>query len=333
MTPYEDLTASGKRRRLHALAMAALDHYGLDEPTLQFHAALTNVHYRITTRRRQRFILRLARPGWRTLRDLQSEALWLDALARDTDVGGPEVIRTRDGRHTLALEIPGVPGVRHVSLMTRVPGRTLGRYLSVDNLERMGALFATLHHHGKEWTPPPGFTDRRFEHWLSRGEANTLLSAATLDSLSAPQQEMIVRLHHHVESAYGQIDRADLRVIHCDLWHGNINLHQGVLHPFDFEDTINGFRAHDIAMAMLDLLKETDQETYTGLLAAFRHGYEALLPWPDDPIEPLQVGRILWRMNYVAGIQAQRLPQMVERYRGMLLGYERTGRLVKPSAG
>lgn len=29
MTPYEQLTASGKLRRLHALAEAALGHYGL----------------------------------------------------------------------------------------------------------------------------------------------------------------------------------------------------------------------------------------------------------------------------------------------------------------
>lgn len=333
MTPYEQLNNSGKLRRLHALALAALDHYRLDEPTLRFHAAVTNVHYRVTTRRGQRFFLRVASPGWRTLRDLQSEALWLEALARDTDIGAPEVIRTRAGEHTLALEIPGVLGGRHVTLMTRVPGRGLGRYLSVRNLERMGALFAMLHHHGKEWTPPPGFTDRRFEHWLSRGEANTLLSAPALDSLSTPQREMILRLHDHVESAYRQIDRADLRVIHGDLWHGNINLHHGVLHPFDFEDTVNGFRAHDIAMAMLDLLEETDDETYAGLLPAFRRGYEALLAWPDDPIEPLQVGRILWMMNYVAGIKAKRLPDMVARHEATLLDYERTGCLVKPRAG
>ncbi len=328
MTPYENLTYTGKRRRLHALAQAALAHYALDEPALQFHAAITNVHYRVTTRRGQRFILRLGHPAWRTLRDLQSEALWLEALARDTEVGAPEIVRTRNGRATFPLEIPGVVPLRHVTLMTWVPGRVLGRYLTPRNLERMGALFATLHHHGKQWTPPPGFTQRRFEHWLSRGEPNVLLETATLEKLPALQREMIVRLHHHVEEAYAHIDRADLRVIHCDLWHDNIKLHQGTLHPFDFEDTINGFRAHDIAMAMLDLLEETDDDTYATLLAAFRRGYQALLPWPVDPIEPLQMGRILWKMNYVARFQGQWLPQMVERHMIMMTIYEGTRRIV-----
>ncbi len=330
MTPYEKLTCTGKRRRLHALAQAALTHYELDGPALQFHTAVTNVHYRVTTRRGERFILRLGHPAWRTLRDLQSEALWLEALARDTEVGAPEVVRTRNGRFVFPLEIPGVAPTRHVTLMTWVPGRVLGRYLTARNLERMGALFATLHHHGKAWTPPPGFTDRRFAHWLSRGEPNLLLEAATLDSLPNLQRETILRLHHHVEDAYARIDRADLRVIHCDLWHDNIKLHRGALHPFDFEDTTNGFRAHDIAMAMLDLLEDTDDETYAGLLAAFRRGYQALLPWPADPIEPLQIGRILWKMNYVARFQAEWLPQMVERYMSLLSTYERTRRVVKP---
>lgn len=332
MTPYEQLTAAGKLRRLHALAETALAHYELDEPSLQFHAARTNAHYRVTTRQGQRLFLRVGRPGWRTLRDLQSEAMWLDALARDTNVGAPEVIRARDGQPTLELNLPGGAGVRQVTLMTRVPGRGLGGYLTARNMGRMGALFATLHHHGKAWTPPPGFTERRFEHWLSRGEANALLSETALDGLATPQRELILRLHDHVESAYRRIDRADLRVIHCDLWHGNINLHHGELHPFDFEDTINGFRAHDIAMAMLDLLEQTDDETYAGLLLAFRRGYEALLPWPEDPIEPLQAGRILWKMNYVAGLYPDRLPQMVQWYEAVLRAYERTGRMVQPPA-
>ena len=332
MTPYEQLTAAGKLRRLHALAETALAYYGLDEPSLQFHAARTNAHYRVTTRQGQRLFLRVGRPGWRTLRDLQSEAMWLDALARDTNVGAPEVIRARDGQPTLELNLPGGAGVRQVTLMTRVPGRGLGGYLTARNMGRMGALFATLHHHGKAWTPPPGFTERRFEHWLSRGEANALLSETALDGLATPQRELILRLHDHVESAYRRIDRADLRVIHCDLWHGNINLHHGALHPFDFEDTINGFRAHDIAMAMLDLLEQTDDETYAGLLLAFRRGYEALLPWPEDPIEPLQAGRILWKMNYVAGLYPYRLPQMVQWYEAVLRAYERTGRMVQPPA-
>ena len=109
-----------------------------------------------------------------------------------------------------------------------------------------------------------------------------------------------MRMHQHVESAYAALDRSDLRVIHCDLWHDNIKLYQDMLHPLDFEDTVWGFRAHDIAMAMLDLLEDTDETRYAVLLAAFRRGYERLMAWPDARIEPFQIGRLLWKINWVA---------------------------------
>jgi Ser/Thr protein kinase RdoA (MazF antagonist) len=222
--------------------------------------------------------------------------------------------------------------------MSWVPGRLLRHYLTERYLEKMGALFAALHHHGASWTPPAGFTTRRFEHWISRGEDNLIAGdgqSATMSpvaALPARWRDLLDRMHRHVESAYAAIDRSDLRVIHCDLWHDNIKLHRGALHPFDFEDTVWGFRAHDIAMAMLDLLEDTDGERYPRLLAAFRRGYEAHLAWPEDPIEPLQVGRLLWKVNWVARRQPEWLGRMVERYVPAFEQYERTGRVVYPAA-
>lgn len=58
--------------------------------------------------------------------------------------------------------------------MACVPGRLLGYYLTPHNVEKMGRLFAELHHHGAAWIPPAGFTTGRFEHWLSRGEENLI---------------------------------------------------------------------------------------------------------------------------------------------------------------
>jgi Ser/Thr protein kinase RdoA (MazF antagonist) len=142
---------------------------------------------------------------------------------------------------------------------------------------------------------------------------------------------LLSRIEHRVESAYAAIERSDLRVIHCDLWHDNITLHNGVLHPFDFEDTVWGFRAHDIAMAMLDLLETAGEARYPGLLAAFRRGYEVLLAWPVDPIEPFQVGRLLWKLNWFARRRPERLLAAVERQVPVFRHFEQTGRVLAPA--
>ena len=331
MKSYNDLSLAGKVRRLHSLAITALDHYDLESPEITYHTFATNLLYRVTTAAGERFMLRLATPGWRTFEDLLSEALWLDALNRETTLAVPRIVPARSGEYVLPLSGPGIPDVWNTSLMTWVPGRSLAHYLTERNLEKMGELFAALHHHGAAWTPPAGFTTRRFEHWISRGEENRIVDGELVAALPAHQRDMLERMHQHVESTYAALDRADLRVIHCDLWHDNIRLYQDVLHPLDFEDTVWGFRAHDIAMAMLDLLEDTDETRYPVLLAAFRRGYEHLLSWPDARIEPFQIGRLLWKINWVACHQSQWLGSMVERHVLVFEHYEQTGRITLPA--
>jgi len=220
MKPYGTLTPTGKLRRLHALATAALAGYDLDAPEITFHAFETNLLYRVTTTRGERFMLRLAVPGWRSPEDLRSEAMWLQALARDTDVRAPRIMLARSGEAVLPLELPGASGTWHATLMSWVPGRLLGHYLTDHNLAKMGALFAALHAHAASWTPPAGFTTRRFEHWLSRGEANLITEGERpapgaalheqVSALPARAREVLERMHRHVEAAYAAIDRSGL---------------------------------------------------------------------------------------------------------------------------
>ena len=333
MKPYSDLSLAGRLRRLRELAVAAVAQYDLRSPEIVYHGFDTNLLYQVTTASGERFMLRLAYPGWRTLEDLRSEALWLEALSRETAVAAPRILPARSGEYVVPMGRPDVPKVWNASLMSWVPGRLLGHYLTERNLEKMGGLFAELHHHGAAWTPPAGFTTRRFEHWLSRDEENLIVGDGKAATLPPQARELLERMDRQVELAYAAIDRSDLRVIHCDLWHDNIRLHRGVLHPLDFEDTVWGFRAHDIAMAMLDLLEATDEGRYAELLAAFRRGYEAGMAWPEDPIEPFQIGRLLWKINWVACYQSEGLMSMVERHVPLFEQYERTGRVARPPAG
>ena len=338
MQPFQTLTNHGKLRRLRQLAQVGLSHYDLEDPQLSYHGFETNLLYRVTTAQDECFMLRLAYPGWRTLTDLQSEALWVNALSRDTTVPVPEILPTRSGELVLDIAVPYVPDRWYMTLMRWLPGRLLGHYLTEENLSRMGQLFAQLHFHGKTWDPPKNFTQRRFEHWLSRGEPDLIsgqgVSPGNLSvTLSPPQQNWNMRMIEHVEAAYQALDRDDLRVIHCDLWHDNIKVQRGVLYPFDFEDTVWGYRPHDIAMAMLDLLETVGVERYPALLGAFQRGYESLLTWPAARIEPFQIGRMLWMINWVARHEPEHLGNMIERHIPVFKHFERTGDVILPDEG
>jgi hypothetical protein len=57
-----------------------------------------------------------------------------------------------------------------------------------------------------------------------------------------------------------------------------------VLQPFDSEDTVWGYRLHDLTMALLDLTEDEGVEGHDRLLPAMRRGYERYLPRPEDDV-------------------------------------------------
>jgi hypothetical protein len=332
--PFEALSDAGKLRRVRTLAEAALRHYDLARPTLAFHGFATNVLYRVTTQSGERFVLRLAVPGWRTLEDHSAEAAWLDALARDTTVGAPRIVPTRSGAAVL-------------------PPRRAGR---AGDLERAAHDLAAR----PAARAPPERAEPRAARRAVRGAprprrqldaAGGLHPAAVRALAVAWRGEPAHRPRGCRNGGHG---RAAHRVIahrsttSTGWWRRRTPRSTGAtcasstatcgtttssstaaLHPFDFEDTVWGFRAHDIAMAMLDLLEVTDEARYATLLSAFRQGYEAHAAWPDDAIEPFQLGRLLWMLNWIARNEPRWFADAVERHVAVFEHYRRTGHVVR----
>lgn len=325
---YETLTPRGRLRRLRRVAEAALQRYDLDVLRFELVARATNRIYRVRTSDGRSYALRLAQPGWRTLSDLESEALWLEAIARDTDIPAPRIVRALDGDSVVVCAVDGVPTPRHATLMSWLPGALLGRHLDEPNLEKLGELFGQLHIHGARWKPPTGFTTRTFDQIFARGEPDVVFDPAQAEAHTPDSLRVMRRMREVVDAAYAALDPADLRVIHSDLWHDNVKLHGGVLHPFDFEDTVWGYRLYDIAMAMLDLYEAGDANRYEDLLAAFRRGYERQLDWPEGEMAVLQIGRILWRVNWVARFQRPHLANNLAFNTMLFERYLKTGKLL-----
>lgn len=310
--PFSSLTRLGKARRLRSGAHAALASFGIDADRLQLLATATNTLYRVRSGTGELFALRCCAPGWRTDTDLRSEAMWLEALGHDTDIGAPMPIRTPDGDIIVCVNVEGVAKVTCWTLMIWIPGIVLGKRLSVDILTKMGALFARIHAHGATFRPPDGFTSRRMNTYLARDEADVLFCPKCLGSLPQEQQDLLALTRAAVDDAFvvRYADPAGLRVIHNDLWHDNLKLHRGKLRPFDFEDTLWGYPVQDIAMAWLDLPEAVTPDAYGPYTDAFRTGYERHASWPEaypGEIDLFQTGRRLWVANYVAAYQPQHL--------------------------
>ena len=67
--------------QLHAIANQALEHWSLQVTSLTLASQSENTVFRIETADRGTFALRLHRPGYHSLPELESEQIWTRALA------------------------------------------------------------------------------------------------------------------------------------------------------------------------------------------------------------------------------------------------------------
>ncbi len=332
MKAWDELTHRGRLLRVRKLGVLALQNYDLDVVRVRLVGAFSNTTLRADSKDGKSYLVRVASPGWRTDEDIESEMMWLDAL-KETDVGAPEPVQTRDGRWQVYQQIDGMRPCR-VVVQSWLRGHSMERveYLTPKNLFSMGELFAKLHAFSADFAPSEGFTTRKMDHYLARDEAHKLFSKEYVGQFPAESLSVFQQVSERVlaafENRYAESDEP--RVIHNDLWHGNIKIYRGHLYPLDFEDTIWGYPVQDIAMAMQDLMKDVETKSYEPLLAQFRAGYESLLAWPEryaGEMDTFRAGRMLWVANYVASHERKFFSSHVKRITPMFEAYIRTGEL------
>ncbi len=265
-----------------------------------------NVLYRVDTASGDRYALRISNPTWRSDVELCSELEWLDALARETDIGAHRPVPNRDGELVSTLHIEGVPEPRHCVLFTWVPGVELAARLTDENVEKMGVLSARLHEHAATFEPQEPFTTRKLDSLFPRDEECVLFAPAHEHVLTGEQraifEQAMKRAQSELDCLYTSPDGP--HIIHGDLHHENIKVFRGELRPIDFEDVIWAYPIQDIALTFYDFRFYTDPKVhdYATLCEAFKCGYTRRLPWPQAyaaQIDVLHVARRIWVANWV----------------------------------
>ena len=216
-------------------------------------------------------ILRLHRQGYHTREEIASELAWLTALQ---DLPGLNAVTPLAGAQGLVTEVDGrfLVAFAPIGGQELQPGDDLARWFAP-----LGEITARLHLHARQWTPPLGFTRKRWDvetilgpnphwgHWRQtqgldpQGEA--LLARAT-DRLAATL------------NAYGTGPET-FGLIHADLRLANLMVDGDRLTAIDFDDCGFGWWAYDLAAALS--FYETDPRL-PDLIAAWVQGYSRIAP-------------------------------------------------------
>lgn len=278
-------------RRYRPAAIEALDAFDLADHELE----LVTVGENVTFRARRpgaddSFVLRLHRPGYHSLEELDSERVWLAALD-GAGISVPEPEAAPDGRFFVPVTVAdgdvrfaGLTRWRDGEIMADLQYSTDVGSKVADQFAQLGDLMARMHDQASAWQPPAGFTRQRLDadgllgeapFWGRFWEADEL-TAAQAAALADARLVALEQLHAYGEPA----DR--FSVIHADLHLGNLLVDAtGALSVIDFDDAGFGWHQYDMAVALLHIWDAPDA---TAARAAFFDAYRATRPIGDDDL-------------------------------------------------
>ena len=265
-----------------------LERYGFIGCVLEPLCYSENHTYRVTRQNGKPVAtLRICRPGYRSLRELQAEIDWLSHLNNEVKLEGIEIIRpipALDGSAVQAVTLPD-GGVFHGVAFAYMDGVTPDegdgeamRYL----FRRLGSLAAALHEHtrglGAAAAPRASFIppiarpvwdcDTTLGTHALWGDWRVFAGFTPQERVLLERAETRIRC---VMAAYGK-PRERFGLIHADMRLANLLVEGDILKLLDFDDCAYSWHLFDLAASLSFIEARPD---LPDLVAAWLEGYRA----------------------------------------------------------
>jgi Ser/Thr protein kinase RdoA (MazF antagonist) len=282
---------------IRAVADLALPEWDLRVAKIELVSRSENVVFRVDTKDDRTYALRVHRPGYHTLSELESESLWTSAL-NEAGVGAPVAEPTRARNHYAVVSVPDTQEVRHVGLIPWFAGVPLNEMIDKaedaaddvsrnSHFEQLGRLMATMHEQAVDWNPPADFERHSLDVDGFMGNAPFWGRFWDIPGLTAEQRETLIAARGSMQirlSEYGK-DRGTYSMIHADLRSANILVDDDRVFVIDFDDAGFGWHLYDMAVALLDYATSPNYESIRDALIV---GYRSKRAIPDEDLALLR---------------------------------------------
>jgi Ser/Thr protein kinase RdoA (MazF antagonist) len=203
-----------------------------------------------TTRAGSPVYLRLTPARHRSRDEVTAEVSWMAALT----VAGARVVRplpSTSGRLVETGTLDGAPA--WLACFTAAPGRPARKPddYTPPVLESWATLLADLHRHAAHHAEVAGTPGAARSAWDRDRVFQTAEAASANDVIEA--REALADLVAWMRGL--PTDRACFGLTHADLHLGNLNVADGVVTAFDFDDACHHWFIHDVAVAVTSIRK------------------------------------------------------------------------------
>jgi len=254
----------------HRAARAAAPHWGTPASAPNLVHIRENAVFGVTLENRLRVALRVHRSGYQAARAVEDELRWMEALA-DAGFACPWPQRSRDGALALRLEDGTL-----VSCLQWIAGTRLADAAAQEEAgmtyRQLGALLADFHLTSDAVAPPrlerPAWDVEAFCHPQSPRWGPFWNNP----SLEPREREILITARDVARERFGLLEHAPFGLIHGDVLADNVLVSGGNLFLIDFDDGGRGYRAYDLATA---LIAHAGSSSEARLRDAIVEGYDA----------------------------------------------------------
>mgnify|MGYP001216464046 FL=1 len=285
----------GNRQHAELLTIAAqaLLHWDLEGAELQLVDISENTVFKVAGKNDKSYVLRIHRPGYHTLTELNAELQWTAALNR-AGISAPTSIPTRDGQGYAEVAVPGAVQVRHVGMVEWVEGDLLDSVLDrqrnqsarIPWFERLGRVTAQIHNQAAGWPLPATFTRHSLDADGFMGDRPFWGRFWEIPQLKSAERKLVGHVREIIYQAlkeYGK-PKETYSLIHADLHAHNVVVNGDRLHVIDFDDAGFGWHQYELAVALFGF---QGQDNYTAIYDALIKGYRSERRLDDRSLELL----------------------------------------------
>lgn len=268
-----------------------------------------NIVYHLVSDAGKEYAVRVHRPGYHTLDELNSEQLWTSAL-HQAGVHVPGVCKTKTGAYYQPIDHKGIQlqvgvvewlnGKILKSVLEQEPG---GQYLK-KQLGNLGRLAAQMHNQASNWQIPEGFVRHRMDADGLMGERPLWGPFWILPELSLAQRKLFSDLRIKLFKRLKDLgeDQNHFSMIHSDLHRGNLMVTDKGLHAIDFDDAGFGWHLYDLAV---ELFRYHDRADLQNLRAALIEGYREERSLSDDDVALFPLFAMVRSLAYLGWLHAR----------------------------
>ena len=277
-------------------ALKALESFPVEAKKVELIAHSENLTFRVSDCSNDNdYVLKLHRPGYNSIEQLNSERIWVGAL-REAGLSVPGSLLTHKGQHFELVDIPDTGEQRYAGMTTWLQGTPLSQYLTTSSdaeertrfFRRIGELAAAIHNQSSRWKEPAGFARSRLDLEGLLGETPRWGRFWEHAELTKAEKALLLGERERARAiliAYGA-RRDNFGLIHTDLHPENIVYNGEDLALIDFDDSAYGWHLYEIASA---LFMDRFAPDFDALREALLEGYREHRPLAEQDVELLSV--------------------------------------------